>query len=71
VTWRVVSFAGFAVIGALLAAWALIAARRPNSVGLDHAVRGLIRSTPLRLLLFLGWAWLGWHLFARGSGAIK
>jgi hypothetical protein len=71
VTWRVISFAGFAVIGILFAAWALIATRRPNGVTLGRSVRGVTRSTRLRLILFFGWAWLGWHLFARGSGAFR
>jgi hypothetical protein len=71
VTWRVVSFAGFAVIGILIAAWVLISARRTNGVTLGRSVRAVTRSARLRLLFFLGWAWLGWHLFARGSGAFK
>ena len=29
----------------------------------------LARSRVLRWTLLLGWAWLGWHLFVRGSGA--
>jgi hypothetical protein len=28
-------------------------------------------SRPGRMLLVLAWAWLGWHLFARGSGAFE
>jgi hypothetical protein len=70
-SWRVVTFAGFAIIAAAGAGWALITAYRPNSVTLGQALRGLTRSTTARLFLFLGWAWLGWHLFARGSGAFK
>jgi hypothetical protein len=71
VTSRGISFAGFAIIAILIAAWVLITARRANAVTLGRSVRGLTRSTLLRLMLFLGWAWLGWHLFARGSGAFK
>jgi hypothetical protein len=25
----------------------------------------------VRILVVVGWIWLGWHLFARGSGAFK
>ncbi|MGH9086872.1 MAG: DUF6186 family protein [Acidimicrobiales bacterium] len=28
-------------------------------------IRGLTRRPPLRLVLVVGWMWVGWHLFAR------
>jgi Family of unknown function (DUF6186) len=71
VTWRFVSFAGFAIIAAAGAGWAVITAYRPNMVTIGQALRGLTRSTTARFLILAGWAWLGWHLFARGSGAFK
>jgi Family of unknown function (DUF6186) len=70
-TWRVVTFAGFAVIVSLICAWAAITARRPNSVPLGQAVARLTRTKGGRVTVFMVWAWLGLHLFARGSGAFK
>jgi Family of unknown function (DUF6186) len=32
-------------------------------------LRSLTRPWPGRVLLLLGWAWLGWHLFVRGSAS--
>jgi hypothetical protein len=70
-TWRLITFAGFAVIVGLICAWAAVTARRPNSVSLGRAVATLTRPKGGRVALFLVWAWLGLHLFARGSGAFK
>jgi hypothetical protein len=70
-TWRIVTFAGFAIIAGAGAGWAVITAYRPNSVTFGQALRGLTRTTTGRLLMLAGWAWLGWHLFARGRGAVK
>ena len=59
-----------------LAAWALVAATfvgiestslatRRRVPGLVETLRALTRGTAGRLVLFLGWMWLGWHIFAR------
>lgn len=32
---------------------------------LGHMLRALCTALPARIGLFLVWAWLGWHLFAR------
>jgi hypothetical protein len=68
---RAVTFAGFAVIGVLIVAWAGYSARRAGSLNLPQAVGALTRTTAGRVTMFLFWAWLGLHLFARGSGAFK
>jgi hypothetical protein len=68
---RVVSFAGYAVIGLLWVVWGAISLLRPSLVTLGGVVKRITSSLGLRIVLFLGWGWLGWHLFARGSGAFK
>ncbi len=70
-TSRAITLAGFAVIVAMIVAWAAFTVRRPNSVSLSRAVTTLTRTRTGRVLMFLVWAWLGLHLFARGSGAFK
>jgi Family of unknown function (DUF6186) len=70
-TTRTVTFAGFAVIIGLGVLWGAFTARRANSLSLGRAVAGLTRSKWGRAMMFLAWAWLGLHLFARGSGAFK
>jgi hypothetical protein len=68
---RTFTFVGFAVIGCLWVAWVVLTTFRANAVTFGRAARRLTRFTSARLVVFLGWAWLGWHLFARGSGAFK
>ena len=65
-TARALIIAAYAALA--LAAVALQLAGRPRRFGLVSlgdvidAVRG---SLPGRLVVALGWAWLGWHLLAR------
>jgi hypothetical protein len=65
---RALTYGGFAVIvgGALV--WEIVAIVRPGRVTLGSVQRWLMRSITFRILLFGFWAWLGLHLFARGSG---
>jgi hypothetical protein len=63
---RALTFAGYGVIVLALAAWQAASVVR-GLLTLDQAVRLLLRRPALRALFLLGWAWLGWHLFARGS----
>ena len=56
------------VVGALALWWLtatgrFLAGRRVARAG--ALVRGLTRRPPLRLVLIVGWMWVGWHLFAR------
>jgi hypothetical protein len=66
---RALTFLGFAVIAAGAVVWAFVSAGRPNLVTLPRLLARLTRSRLVRLLILLGWGWVGWHLFARGSGA--
>jgi hypothetical protein len=69
VTARNLTLAGFAVIFAAGIGWSLVVARRPGLISLPRLVENVTAHRWVRLAFALGWAWLGWHLFARGSGA--
>jgi Family of unknown function (DUF6186) len=65
-TGRDATFAAYALIGVALVTLQVVAWRR-GSVTLGQLSDRLMRRRSVRLLFLLGWAWLGWHLFARGS----
>ena len=65
-TVRDATFAAYALIGVALVTLQAVAWRR-GSVMLGQLSDRLMRRRFVRLLFLLGWAWLGWHLFARGS----
>ena len=67
-TSRAVTLLGFAGIVGLMIVWGLIAKSR-GSVGLVAFVARMRRNLLAQAALVAYWAWLGWHLFARGSGA--
>ena len=65
-TARALTIAGFVLVGA--AAGMLALAGRRGRLGLRPAGELLdaVRSSlPVRLVLVLGWIWLGWHFLAR------
>lgn len=59
----VAGFVGLAVVALFLfvAGWA----HRLGFAPVGALTDSIRRSTPGRLMLALGWAWLGWHLLAR------
>jgi hypothetical protein len=63
---RDASFAVYAVIGVALVALEAVTWRR-GSLTLGQLTSRLMRRRSVRLVFLLGWAWLGWHLFARGT----
>jgi hypothetical protein len=63
---RDVTFAAYAVIAVALVTFEAVAWRR-GSLTLGQWTDRLMRRRSVRLAFLLGWAWLGWHLFARGS----
>jgi Family of unknown function (DUF6186) len=63
---RDATFAVYAVIGVALVALQAVTWRR-GSLTLGQLTSHLMRRRSVRLVFLLGWAWLGWHLFARGS----
>ena len=44
-----------------------VAALRGRVPTLGRLIGTLVGRRSIRLVLLLGWAWTGWHLFARGS----
>ncbi len=67
-TSRVVTFIGFGVIVGAAIVWQIMALTRPTKVGIGQVQRWLMKSLVFRIAFFAFWAWLGLHLFARGSG---
>ncbi len=63
---RDVTYAVYAVIGVALVAVQAVTWRR-GSQTLGQLTNRLMRRRSVRVVFLLGWAWLGWHLFARGS----
>ena len=70
-TSRGVTYAGFAVLVAIGIGLSVFTARRSDWTTLPQLLVRLTRSRVVRLLFVLAWAWVGWHLFARGSGAFE
>ena len=65
---RALTFIGFGVIVGAAVIWEILAILRPRRVTIGQVQRWLMKSVTFRILLFAFWAWLGLHLFARGSG---
>jgi hypothetical protein len=70
-TSRVATFLGYGTILVMIGVWATLTTRSLGWLTLPDALTLLTRSRTARILVVLGWMWLGWHLFARGSGAFK
>jgi len=68
---RIITLAGFAVLSLLVVGWSAYTHRRPDWCTLPQLVARITRSRTGRLVIVLAWAWVGWHLFARGSGAFE
>ena len=68
---RFVTFAGFAAIAAAALAWEVLSTLRLKSMTVQRTIRWAMGSRVVRLMLLVFWIWLGWHLFARGSGAFQ
>jgi hypothetical protein len=65
-TARDLTFAAYAVIAVALVTLEAVAWRR-GSLTLGQLTDRLMRRRLVRVAFLLGWAWLGWHLFVRGS----
>ena len=69
-SWAIGTYTAWAVVAAAaVALWWLtstshtLAGRRVARPG--ALVRGLLRRPFFRLVVVVGWMWVGWHLFAR------
>ncbi len=63
---RVITLAGYVLIALLALAWEVRCARR-RSMTLGMFLAWLTSRSAVSTILLLGWAWLGWHLFVRGT----
>ncbi len=63
---RDLTFAAYALIAVALITLQAATWRR-GTLTLGQLTDRLMRRRSVRLAFLLGWAWLGWHLFARGS----
>ena len=70
-TSRTVTYVGYAAILFAICLWTVMTARHAHWVTLPAAIASLMRRKAVRIVVVLGWVWLGWHLFARGSGAFE
>jgi hypothetical protein len=65
-------YAVYALIAALAIAWcAFTYVRQPRFATLDNVLARCMRHRVGRWIMWALWAFLGWHLFVRGSGAFK
>jgi hypothetical protein len=65
-------YAVYAVIAALAILWGVFAhVRRPRFATLDDVAGRLMRHPVTRWAVWALWAFIGWHLFVRGSGAFE
>jgi hypothetical protein len=63
---RVITITGFVCVVSALVALEIIARRGTNRIPTVGEWLGyLMRARAGRLLVLLGWLWLGWHYFAR------
>jgi Family of unknown function (DUF6186) len=63
---RDLTFAVYAVIAVALLALQAMTSRR-GALTLGQLTNRVMRRRSVRIVFLLGWAWLGWHLFVRGS----
>jgi hypothetical protein len=63
---RVITIIGFACVIIAIFALEIIGRRRTNRIPtLGEWLGFLMRAWAGRVLIMLGWLWLGWHYFAR------
>ncbi len=63
---RVLTILGFAAVIAALSALELLGRRKGSRIPtLGEWLGSVMRSRAGRLLILLGWLWLGWHYFSR------
>jgi hypothetical protein len=65
---RTLTFVGFGVIVGAAVVWQVVTTVSSHRATIGHVQRWMMGSLAVRIGLFAFWAWLGLHLFARGSG---
>jgi Family of unknown function (DUF6186) len=68
---RFVTDAGLALIAAVALTWEILSTLRVESMTVQRTIHWAMGSRVVRLLFLAFWIWVGWHLFARGSGAFQ
>jgi Family of unknown function (DUF6186) len=63
---RDLTFSAYALIAVALVTLQAVTWRR-GSLTLGQLTDRVVRRRSVRLLFLIAWAWLGWHLFVRGS----
>jgi hypothetical protein len=66
-----ITYVGFAAIVVAAVVWGAFTLRRPGYSTPSHVLLVVTRTRTLRILVVLFWAFVGWHLFVRGSGAFE
>ncbi len=61
---RLVTLVGYATIAAC-GVGLEVAARRRGDATFGEALTRLLRRWPVRVLVVVGWLWVGWHVFVR------
>ncbi len=65
-------YAVYALIAAMAIVWGVFTyVRQPRFATLDNVVARMLRHRLARWVVWALWAFIGWHLFVRGSGAFK
>lgn len=65
-------YAVYALIAALAIAWGVFTqAHRTRYATVDNVIARIMRHPVARWAVWALWAFIGWHLFVRGSGAFK
>ncbi len=62
---RALTLCGYGLIVVSAVALEIAARRSGRFASLAEALGVALRRWPARLLIQLGWLWLGWHLFVR------
>lgn len=64
---RGVTIAGYVLLAVAVLGWQLSAVVSGRRATLGHVLHAIKQSGPGRIALVVTWAWIGWHLFVRGS----
>ncbi|MDP9442797.1 MAG: DUF6186 family protein [Actinomycetota bacterium] len=62
---RIVTLSGYALVAILAFGFEIAARRSGRFATFSQALDLALRRRPVRVLIQVGWLWLGWHLFVR------
>lgn len=64
---RTLTFVGWGLLAVALVAVQVAAARGARIATLRELLRTVTRARTAQVLAFIGWLWVGWHVFVRSS----